>query len=194
MTAVRHWHMQRGCGGSSDHGCCLQCIVLDSITHVSVGVVFSSLCFLWGPGSTVKSDKRWFDLDSTLKAVDATKPSGLIPGEGTIPANPSGAIWETSTYRTHRDKIDDYSPSFTQIYVKVVDKLSSCGSVSSDEVADYSWKTQLGFTFRVRPVFWNFTESTYYFWSSKSGFKPIQLGTQELESQSFLDPHHKIKV
>lgn len=77
-------------------------------------------------------------MDATLKAVDATKLSGLIPGEGPITANPSGAIWETSTYRTHRDKIDDYSPSFTQIYVKVVDKLSSCGSVSSDGVADYS--------------------------------------------------------
>lgn len=77
-------------------------------------------------------------MDLTLKAVDATKPSGLIPGEGTITANPSGAIWKTSTYHTHRDKMDDYSPSFTQIYVRVVDKLSSCGSVSSDEVTDYS--------------------------------------------------------
>lgn len=156
-----------GMRGYSNRGHSSQCIVLDSITPVSVGVVFSPLCFLWGPGSTVQSDKRWFDLDATLKAVDATKASGLIPGEGTITANPSGAIWETSTYRTHRDKIDDYSPSFTQIYVKVVDKLSSCGSVSSDEVDDYSWGTQLGFTFRVRPVFWNFTGSTYSFWSSK---------------------------
>lgn len=77
-------------------------------------------------------------MDLTLKAVDATKPSGLIPGEGTITANPLGAIWETSTYHTHTDKMDDYSPSFTQIYVRAVDKLSSCGSVSSDEVADYS--------------------------------------------------------
>lgn len=67
-------------------------------------------------------------MDATLKAVDATKPSGLIPGEGTVTANPSGAIWETSTYRTHRDKIDDYSPSFTQIYVKVVD---SCPAVAA---------------------------------------------------------------
>lgn len=40
-------------------------------------------------------------MDLTLKAVDATKPSGLIPGEGTITANPLGAIWETSTYHTH---------------------------------------------------------------------------------------------
>lgn len=93
-------------------------------------------------------------MDLTLKAVDATKPSGLIPGEGAITANPSGAIWETSTYHTHGDKTDDYSPSFTQIYVKVVDRLSSCGSVGSDEVADYSRKTQLGFPVRVRPVFW----------------------------------------
>lgn len=106
------------------------------------------------PLGTWIHDERWFDLDLTLKAVDATKPSGLIPGEGAITANPSGAIWETSTYHTHGDKTDDYSPSFTQIYVKVVDRLSSCGSVGSDEVADYSRKTQLGFPVRVRPVFW----------------------------------------
>lgn len=47
-----------------------------------------------------QGDKRWFDLDITLKAVEATKPSGLIPGEGTITENPLGAIWETSPCRT----------------------------------------------------------------------------------------------
>lgn len=123
-------------------------------------------------------------MDVTLKA--ATKPSGLIPGEGTIRANPSGAIWETSTYRTHKDKIDDYSPSFTQIYVKVVDKLSSCGSVSSDEVPDYSWKTQLGLSFRVRALFWTLQNKPLCF-VSKSGFKPMRGGTEELKSNSILD-------
>lgn len=53
MTAIHHWqHMQRGCG-------VIQIVVIaHSVSVVSVGVVFSPLCFLWGPGSMVQSDKR----------------------------------------------------------------------------------------------------------------------------------------
>ena len=72
-----------------------------SVCVVSVKENSSSAAmdFLCGSGSM--EGQRWFDLVVTLKAVDATKPSGLIPGEGAIRENPLGAIWETSPSHTH---------------------------------------------------------------------------------------------
>ncbi len=118
--------------------CCLSCACENSF---SVPVDF--LC---GSGSSAESDRGDLIWLLRRKAVDATKPSGLIPGEGTIRENPLGAIWETSTSYTHtlthththmQRFLIRAIHSFIQIYVRVVDKLSSCGDVSPAEVADY---------------------------------------------------------